>query len=181
MMLWDYSTLQFRQELFSRRPGAATDPREAAGLDFARPVDDAASPTRSRSRSASARRSRTDRASTSGLRRVVIIGYAIPSFLFAILLIVLFAGGSFWQIFPLRGLTSENFAQLSLVDKVLDYLWHITLPVIAMALGRFRDLDASHQEFVSRRDQKAIRADRTDEGPEPSAGCSMATFSAMRC
>jgi microcin C transport system permease protein len=68
---------------------------------------------------------------------VVIIGYAIPSFLFAILLIVLFAGGSFWQIFPLRGLTSENWAQLSLLGKVGDYLWHIALPVLAMALGAF--------------------------------------------
>jgi microcin C transport system permease protein len=68
---------------------------------------------------------------------VVIIGYAIPSFLFAILLIVLFAGGSFWQIFPLRGLTSEYFDQLSLFDKVRDYFWHITLPVISMALGAF--------------------------------------------
>jgi microcin C transport system permease protein len=68
---------------------------------------------------------------------VVIIGYAIPSFLFAILLIVVFAGGSFWQIFPLRGLTSEYFDQLSLFDKVRDYFWHITLPVISMALGAF--------------------------------------------
>ncbi len=68
---------------------------------------------------------------------VVIVGYAIPSFLFAILLIVLFAGGSFWQIFPLRGLTSEYFDQLSLIDKVRDYFWHITLPVISMALGAF--------------------------------------------
>ncbi len=71
---------------------------------------------------------------TSG---VVIVGYAIPGFLFAILLIVLFAGGSFWQIFPLRGLTSENWDQLSLGGKILDYLWHITLPIIAMALGAF--------------------------------------------
>ncbi len=71
---------------------------------------------------------------TSG---IVIIGYAIPGFLFAILLIVLFAGGSFWQIFPLRGLTSENWNQLSLGGKVLDYLWHITLPITAMALGAF--------------------------------------------
>lgn len=68
---------------------------------------------------------------------VVIIGYAIPSFLFAILLIVLFAGGSFWQIFPLRGLTSDNWAELSLLGKAMDYLWHITLPVLAMALGAF--------------------------------------------
>ena len=71
---------------------------------------------------------------TSG---VIIVGYAIPSFLFAILLIVLFAGGSFWQIFPLRGLTSENFSQLSTLGKIGDYLWHITLPVAAMVLSVF--------------------------------------------
>ncbi|CAN7316222.1 microcin C ABC transporter permease YejB [Bosea sp. LjRoot90] len=68
---------------------------------------------------------------------VVIVGYAIPGFLFAILLIVLFAGGSFWQIFPLRGLTSENWAQLSLLGRIGDYFWHIALPVLAMALGAF--------------------------------------------
>jgi microcin C transport system permease protein len=68
---------------------------------------------------------------------VVIIGYAIPGFLFAILLIVLFAGGSFWQIFPLRGLYSDNFSELSFFGKVADYLWHIALPVTAMALGAF--------------------------------------------
>jgi microcin C transport system permease protein len=71
---------------------------------------------------------------TSG---VVIVGYAIPGFLFAILLIVLFAGGSFWQVFPLRGLTSDNWDQLSWGGKILDYLWHITLPITAMALGAF--------------------------------------------
>ncbi len=68
---------------------------------------------------------------------VVIIGYAIPGFLFAILLIVLFAGGSFFQIFPLRGLTSDNFAELSWWQKPLDYLWHIVLPITSMALGAF--------------------------------------------
>lgn len=68
---------------------------------------------------------------------VVIVGYAIPSFLFAILLIVLFAGGSFLQIFPSRGLTSENWDQFSMMGKVGDYLWHIALPVTAMALGAF--------------------------------------------
>src|SRR5579883_3623092 len=71
---------------------------------------------------------------TSG---VIIVGYAIPSFLFAILLIVLFCGGSFWQIFPLRGLTSDNFADLSWPQKVVDYLWHVTLPVAALVLGSF--------------------------------------------
>jgi len=68
---------------------------------------------------------------------VIIVGYAIPSFLFAILLIVLFAGGSFWQIFPLRGLTSDDFTQLSTLGKIKDYLWHIVLPVTALALGSF--------------------------------------------
>jgi len=71
---------------------------------------------------------------TSG---VVIIGYAIPGFLFAILLIILFAGGSFWDIFPLRGLTSENWAQLPWWKKVLDYFWHLTLPIISMGLSAF--------------------------------------------
>jgi microcin C transport system permease protein len=68
------------------------------------------------------------------------VAYAIPSFLFAILLIVLFAGGSYWQIFPLRGLTSDNFDQLSLAGKALDYLWHVTLPVLALTIGAFATL-----------------------------------------
>ncbi len=68
---------------------------------------------------------------------LIVIGNAVPSFLFAMLLIVLFCGGSFWQIFPLRGLTSENFSELSLPGKIGDYLWHITLPVLAMTLGAF--------------------------------------------
>lgn len=71
---------------------------------------------------------------TSG---VIIVGYAIPGFLVAILLIVLFAGGSFWSIFPLRGLTSDNFAALPWHLQILDYFWHLTLPIIAMALGAF--------------------------------------------
>ncbi|MGY6537195.1 MAG: microcin C ABC transporter permease YejB [Pararhodobacter sp.] len=76
---------------------------------------------------------------TSG---VIIVGYAIPGFLFAILLLVLFAGGSFWQIFPARGLTSEQevWDQLSLFGKVLDYFWHITLPVIALTISSFATL-----------------------------------------
>jgi microcin C transport system permease protein len=71
---------------------------------------------------------------TSG---IVIFGYAIPSFLFAVLLVVLFCGGSFWHVFPFRGLTSDNFAQLSWPGKILDYLWHITLPVASLVLGSF--------------------------------------------
>jgi microcin C transport system permease protein len=71
---------------------------------------------------------------TSG---IVIIGYAIPGFLFAILLIVLFAGGSFLNIFPLRGLTSENFALLPWYRQIIDYFWHLALPLISMGLGAF--------------------------------------------
>jgi microcin C transport system permease protein len=70
----------------------------------------------------------------------IIIGYAIPSFLFAILLVVLFAGGSFLDWFPLRGLTSDNFEQLSLWGKVVDYVHHITLPTIAIVIGNFATL-----------------------------------------
>ncbi|MEK9645003.1 MAG: microcin C ABC transporter permease YejB [Alphaproteobacteria bacterium] len=68
------------------------------------------------------------------------IGFAIPSFVMAILLIVLFAGGSFLDWFPLRGLTSENFEELSLFGQLLDYLWHIVLPISALVLGGFLSL-----------------------------------------
>ena len=68
---------------------------------------------------------------------VIIIGYAIPGFLFAILLIILFAGGSFFDIFPLRGLTSDGWAQFPWYWKIMDYFWHITLPLVSMALGAF--------------------------------------------
>ena len=71
---------------------------------------------------------------------VIIIGYAIPSFLFAILLIVLFAGGSFWSIFPLRGLISDNWHELSLGGKILDYLWHMILPITALVISGFATL-----------------------------------------
>ena len=71
---------------------------------------------------------------TSG---VIIVGNAVPSFLFAILLIVLFAGGSFWDWFPLRGLVSPNWSDLSLVGKVADYFWHLTLPLVALVIGSF--------------------------------------------
>jgi microcin C transport system permease protein len=76
---------------------------------------------------------------TSGL---IIVAYAIPGFLFAILLLVLFAGGSYWQIFPARGLTSpqETWEQLSLLGKIADYFWHITLPVIASTISAFATL-----------------------------------------
>src|SRR6056297_3491950 len=74
---------------------------------------------------------------TSG---VIIVAYAIPSFLFAIMLLVLFAGGSYWQLFPLRGLTSDNFEELTIAGKIVDYFWHITLPVLASTIAAFATL-----------------------------------------
>jgi microcin C transport system permease protein len=76
----------------------------------------------------------------SGTTTIVLIGYAIPDFLFAILLIVLFAGGSYWNIFPIRGLVSPNFDELSWYMKVADYAWHMVLPVTAMVIGGFATL-----------------------------------------
>ena len=100
---------------------------------------------------------------------VIIVGYAIPSFLFAMLLIVLFSGGSFWQIFPLRGLTSDNFDQLSPLGKVGDYLWHIALPVFSMTLGAFATqtfltknsfLDEIRKQYVQTARMKGLTENR---------------------
>ena len=71
---------------------------------------------------------------------VIVVGYAVPSFLFALFLILLFAGGSFWSVFPLRGLISDNWAELSFWGKIGDYFWHLTLPVLAMVIGGFAKL-----------------------------------------
>lgn len=71
---------------------------------------------------------------------IIIAAYAVPSFLFAILLLVLFAGGSYWKIFPLRGLTSDGFADLGVFAQIKDYLWHIVLPVTASTIGAFATL-----------------------------------------
>lgn len=68
---------------------------------------------------------------------LILIGYAIPGFVLGIFLLVLFGGGSFWDLFPLRGLTSDNWETLSWFGKVTDYLWHITLPVISLVVGSF--------------------------------------------
>ena len=71
---------------------------------------------------------------------ILAIGYAVPAFVFAILLIVFFAGGSNFQWFPLQGLVSDNFQQLGLLGKVRDYFWHLSLPILAMVLGGFASL-----------------------------------------
>jgi microcin C transport system permease protein len=74
---------------------------------------------------------------TSG---VVIVGYAIPSFLFAIFLIILFAGGRYFDLFPLRGLTSDGWEDFSTWEKIKDYAWHITLPTVALVISGFASL-----------------------------------------
>ncbi|TVS15062.1 MAG: microcin C ABC transporter permease YejB [Gammaproteobacteria bacterium] len=71
---------------------------------------------------------------------LIFVGYAIPGFLFAILLIVLFAGGTYWDVFPLQGLTSPNFHEMTFLEKVRDYFWHLTLPVTAITIGGFATL-----------------------------------------
>jgi microcin C transport system permease protein len=68
---------------------------------------------------------------------IILLGYAIPSFVMGVVLMVLFAGGSFVSWFPLRGITSLNWGELSLAGKILDYFWHIALPVTAMVMGGF--------------------------------------------
>lgn len=88
---------------------------------------------------------------------IVTVAYALPSFIVAIMLIVLFAGGSYYDWFPLRGLTSDNFEELSLIAQIKDYFWHLTLPVFASVLGSFATLtmltknsflDEIHKQYV---------------------------------
>ena len=74
---------------------------------------------------------------TSG---TIILGYAIPGFLFAILLVVLFAGGSYWKLFPLRGLVSPGFEDMSTLGQIADYFWHLALPLTALIIGSFATL-----------------------------------------
>ncbi len=92
---------------------------------------------------------------TSG---VIIVGYAVPSFLFAILLVVLLAGGSYLDWFPLRGLVSDDWRELSLLGKIGDYFWHIALPITALTVGGFATLTMLtknsflaeiHQQYVT--------------------------------
>tara|TARA_B100001029_G_scaffold164447_1_gene155341 strand:+ start:2748 stop:3827 length:1080 start_codon:yes stop_codon:yes gene_type:complete len=71
---------------------------------------------------------------------LIIIGYSIPAFLFAIFLLVLLAGGSYFKIFPIRGLVSNNFSDLSTLEQILDYFWHIALPVLASTISAFATL-----------------------------------------
>lgn len=99
----------------------------------------------------------------------IVIGNAIPSFLFAVLLLIVFAGGSYLDWFPLRGLTSDNWEELGLGAKIRDYFWHITLPVTAMVIGGFATLtmltknsflDQLHQQYVMTAKAKGLTQNR---------------------
>ena len=88
----------------------------------------------------------------------IVLGSSIPSFMFALLLIILFAGGSYLDWFPLRGLVSTNFRELPFFGKILDYIWHITLPILALVIGGFATLtlltknsflDEIHKQYVT--------------------------------
>ncbi len=100
---------------------------------------------------------------------IITIGYAIPNFLFAVILIVFFAGGRFYDIFPLRGIVSENFDELSFFNQIIDYFWHLTLPLIAMIVSGFAGLtfltknsflDQVNQQYVTTARAKGITETR---------------------
>ena len=92
---------------------------------------------------------------------IVTIGYAIPNFLFAVILIVFFAGGRFYDIFPLRGLVSENFDELNLLAQIKDYFWHLTLPLIAMIVSGFAGLTfLTKNSFIDQINQQYVMTAR---------------------
>ena len=92
---------------------------------------------------------------------IVTIGYAIPNFLFAVILIVFFAGGRFYDIFPLRGLVSENFEELSFLAQIKDYFWHLTLPLLAMIVSGFAGLTfLTKNSFIDQINQQYVMTAR---------------------
>ena len=114
---------------------------------------------------------------TSG---VVIVGYAIPSFLFAVLLIIVFASGQYLDWFPLRGLTSPDAENFTWYEQVADYFWHITLPVLAMVVGGFATLTMlTKNSFLDQISQQYVIT--AGQGPDRASACSTATSSATPC
>ena len=98
---------------------------------------------------------------------VVIIGNAIPSFLFALLLIIIFAGGRYFDIFPLRGIISENWAELSTFEKILDYMWHIALPILSLVIGGFASLTMlTKNSFLDQINQQYVLTARSKGNAE---------------
>ncbi|MFK7866122.1 MAG: microcin C ABC transporter permease YejB [Alphaproteobacteria bacterium] len=98
---------------------------------------------------------------------IIITGYAIPNFLFAVLLIILFAGGEYFSWFPLRGLVSDNWHDLGWYERILDYLWHLTLPLISIIIGGFATLTMltrnSFLEEISKHYVQTARAKGLDQ------------------
>ncbi len=95
---------------------------------------------------------------------VLVVGYAVPGFLVAVLLLILFAGSSFFQWFPSRGLTSDNWDELSLGGKVIDYFWHLVSADDRDGARLLHDDGVPDQEQLSRRDQEAVRDDGARQG-----------------
>ncbi len=99
---------------------------------------------------------------------VIFVGYAVPGFLFAVVLIIVFAGGSYFDWFPLRGLVSDDFAELSLLGKIGDYFWHLALPIAALTIGGFATLTMltknSFLEEISKQFVLTARAKGLSEG-----------------
>jgi len=100
---------------------------------------------------------------------IILVGYSIPGFVLGIFLIVLFGGGSFWNVFPLRGLTSDNWAQLSAMGQIADYLWHLVLPLSCYVIGSFSVLtlltknsmlDEIHKQYVQTARAKGLSEGR---------------------
>ena len=98
---------------------------------------------------------------------VVIIGNAIPSFLFAILLIILFAGGRYLDIFPIRGIISENWNELNTYEKILDYMWHLALPILSLVIGGFASLTMlTKNSFLDQINQQYVLTARSKGNTE---------------
>jgi len=111
---------------------------------------------------------------------LVLTGYAIPGFVLGVLMLVLFGGGSFWQLFPLRGLTSDDWASLSVGGKVLDYFWHIAMPVTASVVGSFAVLTIlTKNAFLEEIGKQYVMTARA-KGCLSARCCSSMCF-AMRC
>ena len=182
LMMKSYIALRLRRELLPATAGGRPGAREDAGVDLARPVDHAADLSRlhpARHRQGGARRLALRRLDQ---RRDHRGANAIPGFLFAILLIVLFAGGSYFQWFPaarprLRQLGEPRWPRA----RSLDYFWHMALPIAALVIGGFAGAHHAHQELLPRGDRQAVRDDGARQGAQRSAACSTATSSATPC
>ncbi len=114
---------------------------------------------------------------------LVLVGYAIPGFVLGVLLLMLFGGGTFWQVFPMRGITSDNFESLSAFGKLLDYLWHIVLPVTAAWWATSRSSPFSRRTRSLKRSGDST-CSRHGRRARPNATCSGSTCCAtppFRC